>query len=495
MTSVLDETAASGSSTVRARNPNAVIVVLVVAGICAALMQTLVIPLLGELPRLLSTSPAVASWVVTATLLTASVATPVSGRLGDLYGKRRVMLGCTAALTTGSAICALSETAAPMIVGRGLQGVGMGLIPLGIAAMRDILPAHRLGSAIAVMSAAMGIGGGLGLPTAAAVAEHGDWHLLFWGSTALGLLVGVLIFTLVPVAPVVARGRFDVVGAVGLGIGLVCLLLAISQGAEWGWSSLATLGCLIAAFVILLAWGAYELRSDHPLIDLRVTARPVVLLTNIAGLLLGFAMLAQSLVVPQVLQLPLTTGHGLGQTMVAMGLWLLPGGLVMTAVSPLGARLSSVTSPRITLAAGSVVIALGYGAAVLLMGSVGGLALANCIASGGVGLAYGALPALIMGSVPLSETGSANSFNSLMRSIGTSVASAVVAAVLIQSTIDLEGIVVPSESSFRMALLIGAGTAILAALVALAIPARASREAEERIEHEVDEQDDPTLDA
>lgn len=484
---MLDETAASGPRTVRAANPNAVVVVLVLAGITAALMQTLVVPLLGDLPRLLDTSSATASWVVTATLLTAAVATPVSGRLGDLYGKRRVMLGCTVVLAIGSTVCALSETAAPMIVGRGLQGVGMGLVPLGIAAMRDVVPADRLGPSIAVMSAAMGIGGGLGLPTAAAVAEYGDWHLLFWGATVLAILVGVLILVLVPAAPVVARGRFDVVGALGLGTGLVCLLLGISQGGEWGWTSAPTVGCLVAAVVVLLIWGRFELGSDHPLVDLRVTARPVVLLTNVAGLVLGFAMFAQTLVVPQLLQLPVETGYGLGQSMVAMGLWMLPGGLVMTIVSPFGARLSRLTSPRITLAVGSAVIAAGYALAVLLMGSPWGLAVTNGVASAGVGLAYGALPALIMGSVPLSETGSANSVNSLMRSVGTTFASAVMAAVLIQLTVDFGGVAVPSETGFRVALLIGAGVAILAALVALAIPARASREAEERIEHEVDE--------
>jgi len=494
MTSVLDESEASSRHRTRPPSPNAVVLVLVLAGISAALMQTLVIPLLGDLPRLLDTSPGVASWVVTATLLTAAVATPVSGRLGDLYGKRRVMLGCTAALVTGSATCALSAGAAAMIVGRGLQGVGMGLVPLGIAAMRDLVPAERLGSSIAVMSAAMGIGGGLGLPAAAAVAEHGDWRMMFWASTALGLVVATLIAVVVPAAPVAARGRFDPIGALGLGTGLVCLLLAVSQGAEWGWRSAPTLGCLLAAVVVLLVWGAFELRSDHPLVDLRVTARPVVLLTNLAGLVLGFAMFAQSLVVPQLMQLPVATGYGLGQGMVAMGLWMLPGGLVMTAVSPWGARLSRATSPRITLAVGSTVIAAGYGVAVLLMGGTWGLALANCVASGGVGLAYGALPALIVGSVPLSETGSANSVNSLMRSIGTSVASAVMAAVLIGSTVDFGGRSIPSEGGFRLALLIGAGVAILAAAIALAIPVRASREAEERIEREVGDLD-PAPDA
>ena len=150
----------------------------------------------------------------------------------------------------------------------------------------------------------MGIGGALGLPVAAAVAEHANWRVLFWGAAVLAVGVLALIWFLVPAAPVTATGRFDPVGALGLGVGLVCLLLGVSKGADWGWGSATTLGLLVAAVVVLLAWGWWELRTSDPLVDLRVTARPVVLLTNVASLVVGFAMYAQALIVPQLLQLP-----------------------------------------------------------------------------------------------------------------------------------------------------------------------------------------------
>ncbi|WP_206056718.1 MFS transporter [Nocardioides sp. GY 10113] len=467
-----------------------VVLVLACAGITAAITQTLVIPILGDLPELLDTSASNASWVVTATLLAAAVATPVSGRLGDLYGKRRIMLACSLVLVAGSVIGALADSVLPMIVGRGMQGVGMGLIPLGISAMRDLIPAERLGSSIALMSASMGVGGALGLPMAAAIAEHADWHALFWVATAAAVIVTALIYFLIPATPVTATGRFDPIGALGLGIGLVCLLLAISKGADWGWSSAATLGCLAAAVIVLLAWGAFELRIPAPLVDLRVTARPVVLLTNIASIVLGMAMYAQMLLTPQLLQLPVATGYGLGQSMLGMGLWMLPGGFVMMLVSPLGAKISHARGPRITLALGAGVIAVAYGLSLALMGSTWGLLVAICVANGGVGLAYGAMPALIMGSVPLSETASANSVNTLMRSIGTTTSAAVIGVVLAQMTTDFGPYTLPSEDAFRTGFLIGAGVAVLAAATALAIPARASREAEDSIEHEVADLDE-----
>jgi len=444
--------------------------VLAAAGIVAALMQTIVVPFIGEMPRMLHTTASNASWVVTATLLVGAVFIPVIGRLGDLYGKRRMLLVSSVPLIAGSVVCALADGVLPMVVGRGLQGMGMGLIPLGISALRDLLPPRRLGSAIALMSASMGVGGALGLPIAAAVAEQTNWRVLFWGVTALNVLVAVLIWRVVPPTPPKARGKVDLVGAVGLGIGLVCLLLGFSKGADWGWGGGAVLGLLAGAAVVLPVWGWWELRCADPLVDLRVAARRQVLLTNVASLLTGFAMYAQSLIVMQLLQLPEATGYGLGQSMLAAGLWMAPGGLMMMAVSPLGARLSAARGPRTTLFAGGMVIALGYGSSMALLGSTWGIVVVTVVINAGVGLAYGAMPALIMAAVPLSETAAANGFNTLMRSIGTTVSAAVIGVVLSQLTVQTGGHVLPSETGFRVGMLTGCAAAFLGALVTLALP-------------------------
>ncbi|MFI7417806.1 MFS transporter [Nonomuraea sp. NPDC049684] len=453
------------------RSGGGIVSVLAVAGIVGSLMQTLVVPLIGQLPRLLHAGAADTSWVITVTLLVGAVATPVIGKLGDLYGKRTMMLVCSVPLIAGSVVCALSGSLIPMIAGRGLQGLGVGMIPLGVSALRDLLPPQRVGPAIALMSSSMGIGGALGLPISAAVAEYADWRVLFWGSAALSVLVAVLIWLLVPATPAAAvRARLDLVGALGLGAALVCLLLGVSKGGDWGWSSGTTLGLLGGAVVLALLWGLWELRVRDPLVDLRTTARPQVLLTNVASILVGFAMYAQSLVLMQILQLPAALGYGLGQSMLAAGLWMAPSGLTMMAVSSLGARLSAARGPRTSLFVGALVIAAGYGTALGLMGWSWGLMIAGCVGSAGVGLAYGAMPALIMGAVPRSETASANSFNTLMRSIGTSVCAAVIGVVLAQLTVTVGGHTLPSETGFRTALLIGCGVAVVAALVTLTLP-------------------------
>ena len=453
--------------------PGALVGVLAFTGIVAALMQTLVVPLIADLPAILGTTSSNASWVITATLLAGAVATPVTGRLGDMYGKRRMLLICTVPLVAGSVVCALSSSLLPMVAGRALQGVGVGLIPLGISALKDLLPPHRLHSSIALMSASMGIGGALGLPVAAAVAEHANWRVLFWAVAVLSVAIFALLWVVIPEIPVHGRaGSFDVVGAIGLGIALVCLLLAVSKGADWGWTSTTTLDLFVAALVALLLWGWWELRRPHPLVDLRATARPPVLLTNAASIVVGFGMYAQSLIVPQLLQLPAETGYGLGQSMLAMGLWMAPGGLVMMTVSPIGGKLSATRGPKLTLLVGCLVIAAGYGSSLLLMGSTWGLMLVVCICSAGVGFAYGAMPALIMGAVPQSATASANSVNALMRAVGTSVSAAVVGVVLSQMSVQAGGYTLPTEAGFRTGMLIGCGVALVAAAVTFAIPAR-----------------------
>ncbi|WP_030171975.1 MFS transporter [Spirillospora albida] len=462
-----------------AARPGGIVGVLAFAGVTAAITQTLVVPLLGDLPRILDSTASDTSWVVTATLLAGAVATPVAGRLGDRYGKHRMIVLSTLPLILGSVLCALASGIVPMIIGRGLQGVGMGVIPLGISLLRDVLPPARLGSSIAALSASMGVGGALGLPFSAAVAEHTSWRVLFWATAGLSALILLLVLLLVPKGrPGTGGGRFDLLGALGLGTGLVCLLLAVSKGADWGWTSATTLGLLAATAAVLPAWGRWELRTRDPLVDLRVAARPQVLVTNAASVLVAFAMYAQSLVIPQLMQLPEATGYGLGQSMLSMGLWMAPGGLMMMLVSPFGAKLSAARGPKVTLAAGSLVVGAGYASGLVLLGSTWGLMLVTCVCGAGVGLAYGAMPALIMSAVPPAETASANSFNTLMRSVGTSVSAAVMGVVLARLTVDLGGHALPSENGFRVALLIGAGVAAAAAALAACIPVRRSENME-----------------
>ncbi|MFD7117393.1 MFS transporter [Streptomyces sp. NPDC059922] len=456
------------------REAGGIVPVLAFAGITVAVMQTLLVPVIKDLPVLLHTAPANATWVMTATLLAGAVSTPIMGRLGDLFGKRRMLLASLAVMVVGSLICGFTDDLVIMIVGRALQGFAMGAIPLGIGIMRDELPREKLGSAMALMSSSIGVGGGLALPAAALVAQNADWHALFFGAAGLGVLSMLLTVRYVPESSVRANGTFDWLGAIGLSAGLVSLLLPITKGSDWGWGSPTTLGLFGLAVAILLLWGVMELRSAAPLVDLRTTARREVLLTNLASIMVGVAFYAISLVLPQLLQLPASTGYGLGQSMVVAGLCVAPLGLTMMFTAPVYARISARRGPKVSLMLGMLIIGIGYGAGLGLMNAAWQTIVISVVVGAGIGLAYSSLPALIIGAVDPSETGAANGLNTLMRSIGTSVSSAVIGMVLAHTSIRTGGVAVPSMDGFRISFLIATGAVIVGLVLAAFLPSRAS---------------------
>lgn len=451
---------------------SSVVATLAFAGIVVALMQTMVIPIVPLLPRLLDAGASDTAWAITATLLGGAVATPVMGRLGDMHGKRRMLLLGIGLMVLGSVVCALSDSLTPLIVGRALQGLATGVVPLGVSVMRDVLPAEKLPTATAMMLGSLGVGGALGLPAAAVIADNFDWHMLFWVSAALGAVAAALVFLLVPESKVRTGGRFDLTGAAGMAVGLVCLLLAVSKGDDWGWGSVTVLGLFAVAVIVLPLWGWYELRTPEPMVDLRTTARPRVLFPNLAALALGVALFAMNLVLPQLLQTPEATGYGLGKSLVVTGLVLAPQGLVMMAVSPFGARLTKAKGPKVTLMTGSAIVGTGYLLTMVMMSGVWQVILASCVVATGVGFAYGALPALIMAAVPVSETAAANGLNALMRAIGTTVSSALAGLILAGMTTEFHGVHIPTENGLRAVLAIGVGAAALALLLAALIPGR-----------------------
>lgn len=444
--------------------------VLAFGGISVAVMQTLIVPIIAQLPSLLGTSTSNASWVITSTLLSGAVATPIMGRLGDLYGKRRIVLVSLGLMVLGSLVCGLTSDLVPMVAGRAVQGFAMGAIPLGISIMRDELPPERLGSAMAFMSSSLGVGGALGMPLAAYVAQYTDWHVLFFGAAGIGVLAMALVRFLVPESPLRTPGRFDVLGTLGLTAGLVTLLLPISKGGDWGWGSPMVLGLFGASAVIFVLWGLLELRLKDPLVDLRTTARRQVLLTNLASIMVGLAFYALTLVLPQLLQLPKSTGYGLGQSMVVSGLCVAPMGVAMMLVSSLSARLSAARGPKVSLMTGLVILAGSYLLGTLLVGAVWQTVVLAVLIGVGIGIAYSAMPALILGAVDPSESGAANGLNTLMRSIGTSTSSAVVGVVLAKMTSPLGPTQVPNLDGFRTAFLIAAGAAVVGLVIAAFLP-------------------------
>jgi MFS family permease len=471
-----------GSLTARQRkrltrrpSDRAMIAALATSGLIAAFMQTLVTPVIPELPRLLSTNLADSSWVLIATLLAAAISTPISGRLGDMYGKRFIILVLLSIMAVGSVVCALSDTLVPMIVGRSLQGIGLGVIALGISVLRDVIHPKSLSAAVAIVSATLGVGGALGLPLAAIIAENLDWHYLFWLATLFSVIAIALVAWIIPVSTLRTAGRFDFLGSAMFAVALVGILLAVSKGSEWSWSSPLTLGMLGGGLLLLLLWALFELKTRDPLIDLRVAARRPVLLTNLASIAVGFAFFITTAALPILLEAPTTTGVGLGQSLLVASLCLMPLGIVMFLLSPVAARLSNARGPRTSLVIGSAVIAVSFALGTVLMSEVWHIILISTLVGVGVGFAYAAMPTLIMHSVPPSETAAANGLNSVMRTLGSTVAASVVGVILSSEYVRSGGIDIPTAGAFQLVFIIGTAVVLMGVVIALFIPRRDRR--------------------
>ncbi len=445
-----------------------------------SLQQTLVIPLVPVLPEAFDTSPDTASWLLTVTLLSGAVATPVLTRLADLYGKRRMALVAMSVMTLGSLVLAVTTSLVAAMVGRGLQGLAAAIIPIGISILRDELPPHRVGFGIALMSTTLGIGGALGLPLSGILYETSGWSSLFWVTGSFTALILVAVAIGVPESRTRARGSFDLVGALVLSFALVTLMLFVSKGGSWGWASPVTLGLLVASVVTFAAWVPSQLRRETPMVDLRTFSRRPMLLTNVASVLLTVGMMANNLLTIPFVEAPEATGHGFGISVMGAGLVMIPSGLAMVVFAPVSGRMLNRVGGRGTLLVGALVMAVSYLTRPLLAADVTQVVVATTLCGIGAAMSFAAMPVLVMASARPDETASANGINSLMRSIGMAGASAGIAALLagLTTTHVVDGVATThaSTSAFTVGFLTCGVLSLVAAVTAAFIPpAAASR--------------------
>lgn len=444
--------------------------VISLAALIVSLTQSLLVPVLPEIAVDLKTTQGNAQWLLTSTLLVGAVAVPVFGRLADLYGKRLMLTVALVVLVGSSLLCALTSDLALLITGRAIMGLSVVAVPLGISLVSSVLPRERAGFGIAVISAMLGIGGSLGLPLAGLIAENADYHWLFWICVGAGALALLGVLFLVPEAPITGQGRMDLAGSVLLAGVLLTLLLPLAQASSWGWSDPKTWGLLVVSVVLLVVFVLAERAMKSPLVDVVVNARPALLLTNIASLAVGFALFATLIGTASYVQAPAATGYGFGSSVLVSGLCLLPSGLAMLALSPVSAALTSRFGPRITLALGALVIAVGFASRIVLTDHLWQIILGTTIAGAGTGIAYASMPALILQATPQSELAAANGLNALFRSVGTSLSSAAGGTILAAQTVALGGIELPSLGGYRLLFALCTGAAVAGALIALVIP-------------------------
>ena len=468
------ETLESHPASARDRGVTVAFLALLLAALSFALLQTMVAPALPDLQRELSTTTTGVSWVLSAFLLTASVATPVIGRLGDMFGKHHLLLVSLSVFTAGTLMAALSHSIGLLVVARAIQGVGAGTFPLAFGIIRDVFPHERVATAIGLISATFGIGAGVGLVVSGVIVDHLGWQSIFWLGFALCLAATVAAWAFVPESPVRSPGRVDWAGAALLSGGLVALLLAISQGRVWGWGSPRVVGLLALAVALLVTLVLVERRVEQPLIDVRLLRRRAVLTPDVAALIFGFGMFGAFTLLPLFVETPSRVGYGFSASVTGAGVFLLPSAAGMLVSGPLAGWIGSRAGFKPVLFVASLFGAAAFGVFAVAHAERWPIYLGSALLGIGVGLAFASLINLVVEAVDQRQTGEATGVNTIMRTIGGSLGAQVAATIV--ASHEAPGTAVPAESGFTIAFAVSAGAMVLAAAAALALPRRPARE-------------------
>ena len=462
------------ANTPRSRG-TAIILFLSLGGLSFAVLQSLVAPALGTIGTDLGVSTTDASWVLTAYLLSASVLTPILGRLGDMVGKRKIIIVVLALLLVGTVLAALAPNLGVLVVARVLQGAAGAVMPLSIGIVRDELPKERVSVTIGLLSAIFGIGAGVGIVTAGPIVEALSWHWLFWLPAVLVAIALLGAIFGIPESPVRTPGRLDLVGTGILTVGLVSLLLAIGEGQKWGWGDDKTVGLLILGAVALVVFVFVELRVKEPLIDMSLFRHRGVWTAHIVALVFGFAMFGTFILVPTLLQLPSALGYGFGKSVSEAGLYLLPTVVAMIIAGVIGGILIRKIGPKIPMIIGGIAVTVAFLIPALGHAEEWQILVSGVLTGLGIGLALAATSNAIVESVPAAQTGEAISANTVIRTIGSSIGTAVIAA-LISSNVTAQG--APTDAAFTIGFWASAGVGVLAIIAAVAAPSLKARRRE-----------------
>jgi len=456
----------------RAR-PGLILWVLAIGGIAYALLQSLVVPALPVLQRDLHTSTSGVAWVFTSYLLGASIVTPIAGRLGDMFGKKRVLVIALAGLAAGTLLAAVATSLPVMVIARTIQGLGGAIFPLAFGILRDEFPRERVAGAIALVSGILGIGGGLGIVLAGPILQHLSYHWLFWIPLAVTLIAAVAAIVFIPESENRQPGNVHWLGGLLLSAWLVALLIGISEGSTWQWGSVRTLGSFALAALFAAAWIRAESRSSHPLVDMRMLALRGVWTTNAAALLLGFGMYSAFILIPQYVETPASTGYGLGASVSQAGLFLVPTTIALLITSPLGGRLSSRVGSKVPLVLGSILTTVAF----VLLATAGPrweIYLAATLVGAGIGFAFASMANLIIEAVPRGQTGVATGMNTIVRTIGGAIGAEIAASVL---GAHLLASGEPAKHGYTITFTICVVVLVAGVLASLAVPGRRRREA------------------
>ena len=454
-------------STIHPR-PNLILAVLSLAGLAYAVLSSAVIPALPTIQHDLHTTETEVTWLLTGFLLSASVGTAIIGRLGDMYGKERLLLWTLLVLAAGTLLAAVADSLEVLVAARVIQGVAGGIFPLAFSIVRDEFPPDQVAGSIGLISSILGIGGGVGLVLGALIVEHLSWHWLFWLPLFVTVLAAVATWRFIPESPVRSPGHVNWLAAALMTIGMSCVLIAISETTVWGWGGKKTIALFALGLGVCVAWIAVELRSREPLVDMALMRVRGVWTTNLAAFLLGAGMYASFIVFPQFAQLPKSTGFGFGASVVVSSVYLLPAALGMGLLGTAAGRIAHRFGSKPALLAGSAITAVAFVWLAVAHGHPYDFLISATVLGIGIGLAFAALGNLIVQAVPPSQTGVATGMNTVMRTLGGALGGQLSATFIVDHTAD--GL--PTVTGFVDTFVMAALFLVVCVLAGLLIPGR-----------------------
>ncbi|HTP19715.1 MAG TPA: MFS transporter [Solirubrobacteraceae bacterium] len=447
---------------------NVILSVLLVAGLAYAVLASAVIPALPTIQHELHTTETGVAWVLTGFLVSASVGTSIIGRLGDMYGKERLLLWTLLVLAVGTLLAALANSLAVLIVARVIQGVAGGIFPLSFSIARDEFPSDKVAGSIGIISAILGIGSGFGLVVGGLIVEHLSWHWLFWLPLVVTVVAAVCTWRFVPESPVRSPGHVNWLAAALMSVGICCVLIAIAQTTVWGWGGTRTIALLAAGAVTIAAWIWVEVHSREPLVDMTMMRIRGVWTTNLVAFLLGAGMYASFIVFPQFAQLPKSTGFGFGSSVVVSSLYLLPAALCMGVLGAVAGRIayrfgskSALIAGTATTAVAFIWIAVNHHRPIDMLISAGLLGI-------GIGLAFAALGNLIVQAVPPRQTGVATGMNTVMRTLGGALGGQLSATFIV----DHQARGLPTVTGFTETFVMATAFLVVCVVAGLLVPGR-----------------------
>ena len=460
------------------RRTRALAPVLVLTTMVASIVSSLGAPLIPTIARDYHASLSTAQWSLTIALLSGAVSAPVMGRLGDGPRRRATMIGGLGAVTAGCVVAALASRLDVLVLGRALQGVGLGVAPLAMATARDEMPNERVAPMIGLLSVSTAAGAGAGYPISGLLADRIGLSGAFWFGAAVTGLALISVIAVVPSATIRRPARLDVTGAILLTMGLVAVLVAIAQGATWGWGSPAIVALLLGGLIILGVWTVQQLHTHAPLVDLRLLRHPAVLAGDGCALVLGVAMYMNLSAVTEFVQLPRSDGFGFSSSVIVAGLTLVPLSVCMLTASRALPVLIDHIEVRAVLAMGCLVVAAAGIFFALFHDSLWEAFVMMGMLGIGLGTTYAAIPGLIVSAVPRGETGSAMGFYQVVRYVGFSLGSALTASILASHNSSSTG--QPTLDGYTTVLWLAGAICVAAAVTAWVLPATGHKVAPEQ---------------